>query len=89
MKKEETKAALMLRNKVVGEVFDAPERGREIILAGRFTVDGDAVNVKTYKISRSKRNLAIAKYEQPVSKVKTRRGDYYTFHCVENNTVVY
>lgn len=79
------KAALLDRdNQVIGEVFDAPQKGHTVEIAGCFTADGDAVNVKTYKISRSKRNMEKARYEQPVSKV----GSYYTFHCVENDTVV-
>ncbi len=81
-----TKAALLDRNdKVIGEVFDAPEKGNRIDIAGCFTANGDPVNVKSYKISRSKKNLQKAEFEQPVSKV----GQVWTFRCVENDTVVY
>jgi hypothetical protein len=84
------KAALLDKaGKVIGEVFDAPEKENEIEVAGAFTSEGDAVNVKTHKISRSKKNLEKAVYEQPVSKVETKHGPVWTFHCVENNTVLY
>ena len=84
------KAALLDRDrKVIGEVFDAPEREHEIRIAGTFTANGDPVNVKTYKISRSKRNLDKAIYEQPVSKVETKHGPVWTFHCVEESNIVY
>jgi len=60
--------AAMINNigAVIGEVFDAPEKGNEIEVAGAFTTDGSPVNVKTYKISRSKRNLEKARYSQTV-----------------------
>lgn len=80
------RAALLDRNnKVIGEVFDAPETGNKIPVAGAFTANGDPVNVRNYKISRSKKNLEKAAYEQPVSKVK----DVWTFHAIEDNEVVY
>ena len=73
------KAALLDRfNNVIGEVFDAPEKGYSIDIAGAFTIDGDPVNVSSYKISRSKVNMEKAEYEQPVSKV----GDVWTFYGV-------
>lgn len=82
------KAALINRDgKVVGEVFDAPEIGNTIDIAGAFTISGDAVNVKTWKISRSKRNMEKATFEQSVSKVETNHSPVWTFHCVEK--VVY
>ena len=85
------KAALLDRDKkVIGEVFDAPETGHKIQIAGAFTINGDPVNVKTYKISRSKKNLEKARYEQPISKVQVRKDwPVWTFRCVENNTVVF
>lgn len=80
------KAALLNRNKkVIGEVFDAPKKGNTIDIAGAFTADGDAVNVRTYKISRSRANLIKAQYEQPVSKI----GDVYTFLVAVNARAVY
>lgn len=80
------KAALLdINDKVIGEVFDAPEKGHSLDIAGSFTVNGDPVNVKSYKISRSKKNLEKAQYAQPVSKV----GDVWTFRAVENDKVVY
>ncbi len=80
------RAALIDKNEnVIGEVFDAPAKGNSIEIAGAFTASGNPVNVSEYKISRSKKNLAKAVYEQPVSKV----GDVWTFHCVENDKVVY
>ena len=79
-------AALLSRDgKVIGEVYDAPAKGNDIKIAGAFTAGGDPVNVSLYRISRSKRNLAKAEYEQPVSKI----GSVWTFHCVENDQVVY
>jgi hypothetical protein len=90
MMKKVQKVALLDRDKrVIGEVFDAPENGYEIKIAGTFTANGDPVNVSKYKISRSKRNLEKAKYEQPVSMVNTKYGPVWTFHCVEDNQVVY
>ena len=84
------KAALLDQNKkVIGEVFDAPEEGNSIEIAGLFTINGDAVNVQKYKISRSKKNLEKAIYEQPVSKKETNHSAVWTFHCVENDQVVY
>ena len=83
------KAALLDRDgNVIGEVFDAPA-GYSIDIAGAFTVDGDAVNVKTYKISRSFRNLKKAQFEQPVSKIETNHAPVWTFRAVESNRVVY
>ena len=80
------KAALLdSNNKVIGEVFDAPAKGSTIDVAGCFTAGGDPVNIKEYKISRSKSNLNKAAFEQSVSKV----GDCYTFHNVVNGVVVY
>lgn len=70
------KAALLDRNgKVIGEVFDAPERGNSIRVAGGFTSENVAINIKVYKISRSVKNLKKAQYEQPLSKI----GDLWTF----------
>jgi len=84
------KAALLDRDsKVIGEVYDAPEKGNTIEIAGCFTADGDPVNVRKYKISRSKRNMHKAEFEQPVSVVNTKYGKVWTFHCVENDQVVY
>lgn len=80
------RAALLNKDrKVIGEVFDAPETGSAIEIAGAFTANGEAVNVNSYRISRSKANLAKAVFEQPISKV----GDHYTFWCVEDDRVVY
>lgn len=79
------KAALLERGKVIGEVFDAPEKESTIEVAGAFTIQGDPVNVHTYKISRSVKNLEEAKYCQPVSKI----GNVWTFLCVQNGKVVY
>jgi len=84
------KAALINRTgDVIGEVFDAPETGNIIKVAGEFTISGDAVNSRIYKISRSKKNIEKAQFEQPVSKIETNHGPVWTFHCVESNTVVY
>ena len=75
------KAAMLDKSgNVIGEVFDAPEKGYYIELAGNFTINGDPVNVRTYKISRSKKNLAAAKYTQAVIKITIKKSDYYTFH---------
>ena len=64
------KAALLDRNnRVIGDVYDAPESGHWIDIAGAFTADGDPVNVRSYRISRSKRNLEKARFEQVISKV--------------------
>jgi len=80
------KAALLDRDgEVIGEVFDAPKKTNIVKIAGCFSCCGDPVNVKTYRISRNKKNLAKAAYEQPINKV----GDVYTFYAVENNTVMY
>lgn len=84
------KAALLdNKGKVVGEVFDAPESGSYIPIAGAFTVDNDPVNITKYKISRSVKNLEKAQYEQPVSLVNCKHGKVWTFHAVVNDTVVY
>ncbi|WP_133178995.1 hypothetical protein [Shewanella decolorationis] len=80
------KAALLNRNgAVIGEVFEAPEKGNTIEIAGAFTIDGSPVNVKKFKISRSKANLAKAVYEQPVSKVNSKYGEIYTFSSVDES----
>ena len=80
------KAALLdSNNDVIGEVFDAPETGYSIEIAGDFTVNGDPVNVQTMKISRSARNMKKAAYEQPISKI----GSVYTFACVEDGRACY
>ena len=80
------KAALLNRDgKVIGEVFGAPEKGNSIDVAGSFTINSDPVNVRTYKISRSRANLQKAAMEQPLSKV----GDVWTFFNVVNGEVVY
>jgi hypothetical protein len=78
-------ALLDSNNKVIGEVYDAPQFGNSIEVAGCFTADGKAVNVKSYKISRSKVNLKKAECEQPLSLTAT----CYTFHAVSNGKVVY
>lgn len=84
------KAALLNSNgKVIGEVFEAPSAGNSIEVAGAFTIDGSPVNVRTYKISRSKANLKKAEYEQPLSKITSPYGDVYTFYCAEDNEVQY
>jgi hypothetical protein len=80
------KAALLGEDEtVIGEVFDAPEKGNTIEVAGAFTNRGGPVNVETFTISRSKRNMKKAQFEQPVTKV----GDVWTFNPVEDDRVVY
>jgi len=59
-------ALLNAKGLVIGEVYGSPRTGNTIDVAGAFTVNGDPVNVKTYKISRSKANLAKAEKEQPL-----------------------
>jgi len=71
-----TAALLDSNNKVIGEVFDAPRFGNSIDVAGCFTAEGKPVNVKSYKISRSKVNLEKARYEQPVYRINS----IYTFN---------
>lgn len=79
------KAALLNDyGKVIGEVLEAPISGYSIKIAGAFTRDGEPVNVKTYKISRSKINLKKAQSEQPVLRVK----DIYTFECAEEGSTI-
>lgn len=80
-----SRAALIERGRVIGLVYDAPEKGYTVDVAGCFTANGDPVNVSTYKISRSKANMRKAEHEQPVSKV----GDVWTFQCVEGDEVCY
>lgn len=72
-------ALLDKKGHVIGEVFDAPRTGRTVDVAGCFTASGDPVNVRTYKISRSKANLAKAYYQQPLIKC----GDVFTFHHID------
>lgn len=80
------KAALLdVFGDVIGEVFDAPEKGNSIEIAELIDSEGNVLRVKNYKISRSKTNMAKATYKQPVSKYK----NVWTFHCVENDQVVY
>lgn len=70
-----SRAALLDKGgQVIGEVVCAPP-GNYIEVAGAFTASGDPVNVRSHKISRSKRNLARARFESPV----VRRGSVYTF----------
>jgi hypothetical protein len=54
-----TAALLNQCGDVIAEVTNAPA-GNTIEITGGFTADGDPVNVQTYKISRSKKNLEIA-----------------------------
>jgi len=83
------KAALLdKKDLVIGEVFDAPP-GFDIEIACTFTKNGEPVNVKRYKISRSKKNIEKAAYKQPVVKILTNKTSVWTFHCIENNTPVY
>ena len=51
-----TAALLDSQGNVIAEVRNAPE-GNTIDIAGAETIDGDPVNVRTYKLSRSLRNL--------------------------------
>ena len=83
------KAALIEKGRVIGEVYDAPEAGITIKIAETFTSDGTPANIKLYKISRSKKNLLMAAFEQPISKIETKNGTFWTFLCVDNNTIVY
>ena len=74
------KAALLdSSNKVIGEAFNAP-LGNTIEVAGCLTVDGDPVNTKSYKISRSKKNLNAAMYEQPLTETKVK--GVFTFNFI-------
>lgn len=53
-----TKAVIINRcNDIVGTLSEDVS-GNEIEVAGALTREGDPVNVRTYRISRSKRNLA-------------------------------
>lgn len=62
----------------IGYILSVDDRGEKgvIEVAGVYTIDGSAINVKIYKISRSKANIAKALYSQPVS----IKSGYYTFH---------
>ena len=75
MKKQQYAALLDRNNDVIGLVCDAPEKGNTITVAGTFTISGDPVNCREYKISRSKKNMKKADFEQPLSKV----GNVWTF----------
>jgi len=80
------RAAILDRSgNVIGEAFDVPAGVRSIDIAGDFTIDQDPVNVRTYKISRSKVNLGRACFEQPASKI----GDVWTWLCVQNGRVTW
>ena len=72
-------ALLNSKGIVIGEVFGSPATGNTIEVAGAFTADGDPVNVKTYKISRSKANLAKAEKKQPLMP----KGDVWTFYHLD------
>ena len=86
MKTATARAAILGRDgDVIGHTYEAPAVGYSLKIAGTFTVSGDPVNVRDYRISRSKRNLEKAAFEQPAQKV----GDVWTFHAVENDQVVY
>jgi len=71
-------ALLNQKGQVIGEIFEAPEKGNTVEIALFITSDGVVINKKAYKISRSKKNLEKASYEPPISKY----GDVYTFHYV-------
>lgn len=45
------------KGRVIGEVFNPPKEVSEIKVTSGFTATGELVNVKTYKISRSKKDL--------------------------------
>ena len=71
-----SRAALLDRTgKVIGEVFDPPGSGYFIEVAGCFAANDYPVNISKYRISRSKKNLDKALYEQPV----TKHGRVYAF----------
>lgn len=83
------KAALLDQNKnVIGLILDAPEKGYTVELAGHFTINGDPVNVRTRKISRSKKNIEKAEYTQPIDKVIIKGFTYYTFHDVTSFEII-
>jgi hypothetical protein len=74
------KAALLdSNNNVIGEVLDAPERQNFVEVAASFTSDGYPINVRAYKISRSKENMEKAKFEDLVFKRECKHGDVYEF----------
>ena len=78
-------ALLDVSGDVIGDVFDAPEKGNTIEVAELLDSNGNVLRVKKYRISRSKKNMTKALCEQPLSKHK----NVWTFHCVDNNQVMH
>ena len=70
-------AAVMSNKKVIGYVYDADNSLRKIDVAGCFTQDDSPVNVKSYKVSHSRKNCERASYTQPVS---IHKSGCYTFY---------
>lgn len=77
------RAAVLDGNKVIASMDDAPQNLNEIKIATNFDDKGNAIKMRTYKVSRSKRNIAKSSRCQPISKI----GLLWTFHCVENGEV--
>jgi hypothetical protein len=70
-------AAVMNQGRVVGYVYDADRALKTIDISGCFTQDDKPVNVRSYKVSHSKRNCERASYTQPVS---IHKSGCYTFY---------
>jgi hypothetical protein len=69
---------------VVAEVRDAPA-GNTIDIAGARTADGDPINVRTHKISRSQRNLKKAREIQLWGpSYVSKAGEVFSFEEVED-----
>jgi hypothetical protein len=54
----ETKAVIINRENDIIGLLAGDFQGNEVDVAGAVTIEGDPVNVRTYRVSRSARNLA-------------------------------
>lgn len=81
-----TAALLNQCGDVIAEVTNAPA-GNTIEIAGGFTADGDPVNVQTFKISRSKKNLETARWiEANGSKYVSKVGEAFVLRSLAHNS---
>ena len=83
------KAVLDQTGRVIGEAFDVPKNLKTIYVTNLITKDGDAVNVRAMKTSYSSKLLEKASYMQPLEMYTYAGTEYWTFHAVVNNKIVF
>ena len=83
--------AVMENGKVVGSLVSTinTRTAKSIKVVDKCNTEGEPSSFKKYAISRSKRNISIAEYKQPLSLIIIDNESCFTFRCVENNKIVY